>query len=228
MRYLLLFIVFFSLPVVYGFTSTKNNLPDYSELVVQGRISVILQEGTEFTEETKSSLSNEELEKLSFTKKGNQMIIKYSGVNFKELDITITLTIPTLEVIESKQGARISMDSKMRIKAPKISLSVFAGGIITGKFDVEAADVRIDQGGDMFLVGTAKQFICNVTTGGSIDAINFIASNCVAKVKMGGNITVQTKETLNATVFSGGTIRYKGNGVVTETIKLGGTIQKMN
>ena len=44
---------------------------------------------------------------------------------------------------------------------------------------------------------------------------------------MGGNITVHTRETLNATVFSGGTIRYRGSGVITETIKLGGTIQKL-
>ncbi len=224
--FLIIFTIFGVSPV-FGWVNQTKTLPSYVELIVQGRISVILQEGTTFSADIKSSLTEEDLDRLSFTSKGNQMIVKYNGVNFKELDITITMTVPTLEVIESKQGARISMMSSMRIKAPKISLSVFAGGVISGKFDVESADVRVDQGGDIFLVGTAKQFICTVTTGGSIDGINFIASNSVAKVKMGGNITVQTKETLNATVFSGGTIRYKGNGVVTETIKLGGTIQKL-
>ena len=115
----------------------------------------------------------------------------------------------------------------MRIRAPKIVLSAFAGGYISGKYDVELADVRVDQGGTINMVGTAKMFMCTVTTGGEIDAVNFIASNCVAKIKMGGNITVHTRETLNATVFSGRTIRYRGSGVITETIKLGGTIQKL-
>ena len=226
-RILILSLLVFTSSLVFGLENQKKTLPSFKDLVVQGRISVILQEGTDYTADIKSSLSEEDLNKLSFTSKGNEMIIKYIGVNFKELDITIVLTVPTVASIESNQGARVSLVSNMRIKAPKISLSAFAGGSISGKFDVESADVRVDQGGTINLVGTAKMFICTVTTGGEIDAVNFVASNCVAKVKMGGNIAVQTKETLNATVFSGGTIRYKGNGIVTETIKLGGTIQKM-
>ncbi len=226
-RYLFLTLLLMTTSIYYGMENQKKTLPSFKDLVVKGRISVILQEGTEYSADIKSSLSEEDLNKLSFTSKGNEMIIKYIGINFKELDITITLTVPTIESIESNQGARVSLMSNMRIKAPKISLSAFAGGYISGKFDVESAEVRVDQGGTINLVGTAKMFICTVTTGGEIDAVNFVASNCVAKVKMGGNITVQTKETLNATVFSGGLIRYKGNGIVTETIKLGGTIQKI-
>ena len=226
-RYLFLTLLLMTTSIYYGLENQKKTLPSFKDLVVKGRISVILQEGTEYSADIKSSLSEEDLNKLSFTSKGNEMIIKYIGINFKELDITITLTVPTIESIESNQGARVSLMSNMRIKAPKISLSAFAGGYISGKFDVELAEVRVDQGGTINLVGTAKMFICTVTTGGEIDAVNFVASNCVAKVKMGGNITVQTKETLNATVFSGGLIRYKGNGIVTETIKLGGTIQKI-
>ena len=226
-RLILILLTIIGVTPVFGMENQKKTLSSFKDLVVQGRISVILQEGTEYIADIKSSLSEEDLQKLSFNSKGDEMTIKYIGVNFKELDITITLTVPTIESIESNQGARVSMMSNMRVKAPKISLSAFAGGYISGKFDVESADVRVDQGGTINLVGTAKMFICTVTTGGEIDAISFVASNCVAKVKMGGNITVQTKETLNATVFSGGTIRYKGNGIVTETIKLGGTIQKI-
>jgi len=225
-RYLFLIFCSCTFSFLFGMENQKKTLPAFKELIVQGRISVILQEGTDYSADIKSSLSEEDLNKLSFTSRGNQMTIKYIGVNFKELDITITLTIPSVESIESNQGARVSL-SNMRIKSPKITLSAFAGGYISGKYDVELADVRVDQGGTINMVGTAKMFMCTVTTGGEIDAVNFIASNCVAKIKMGGNITVHTRETLNATVFSGGTIRYRGSGVITETIKLGGTIQKL-
>ncbi len=227
LRYIFLTLFMMISSLVFSLENQKKTLPSFKDLVVQGRISVILQEGTDFSADIKSSLSEEDLNKLTFINKGNEMIIKYVGVNFKELDITITLSVPTLESIEANQGARVSLMSNMRIKAPKIDLSVFAGGYISGKFDVESADVRVNQGGTINIIGTAKMFICTVTTGGEIDGVNFVASNCVAKVKMGGSITVQTKETLNATVFSGGTIRYKGNGIVTESIKLGGTIQKL-
>jgi len=225
-RFLILFFCLGSFSFLFGMENQKKTLPAFKDLVVQGRISVVLQEGTDFSAEIKSSLSEEDLNKLTFTSKGQSMIIKYIGINFKDLDIVITISIPTVESIESNQGARVSL-SNMRIKSPKIILSAFAGGAIFGKYDVELAEVRVDQGGTISLVGTAKMFLCTVTTGGEIDAVNFVASNCVAKIKMGGNITVHTRETLNASVFSGGTIRYRGSGVVTETIKLGGTIQKI-
>jgi hypothetical protein len=207
--------------------STSKNLPEFSELIVQGRISVILEEAKNYSADIKTSSPDIDLDKVTLINKGKQLIIRYAGVSIKELDVTITLHVPFLESIESKQGARISMASTMRIRSPKMHLSVFAGGVISAKIDVESADVKIDQGGDIFLVGTAKQLVCSVTTGGNLDAVNFVASNAVAKVRMGGTISIQTKETLNASVFSGGTIKYKGHGTVTETIKLGGTIQKM-
>jgi hypothetical protein len=227
MRKILMFLLFVAPTLVWANDIVKKNLSDYSELVVQGRIAVILEEGTGYTAEIKTKSPDVDIDKLSFISKGKQMIIKYAGVNLKEVDITITLKVPTLELIESRQGARISMSSTMRIRTPRMSISVFAGGVVSGKIDVESADVKVDQGGDIILVGTAKQLICNVTTGGSIDGFNFIASNTVAKVKLGGTISVFVKETLNASVFSGGTIRYKGSGTVTEKVTLGGAIEKV-
>lgn len=227
MKILAFLIAFTACLQAVAIDNIKKTLPDYSSLTVQGRISVVLEEGSAYTAEIKTSLGQEEVDKISFISKGNQMIVKYAGISLKEIEMTIHLQVPSLESIESRQGARISMASNMRIRNPKMSVSVFAGGVISGKIDVESAEVKVDQGGEIFLVGTAKQFICSVTTGGTIDALNFVASNCVAKVRMGGVISVFVKETLNANVFSGGTIRYKGNGTISEKITLGGTIEKI-
>jgi hypothetical protein len=227
MKLLIFILVLTASLQVFAIENVKKTLPEYSFLTVQGRISVVLEEGSAYSAEIKTSLSQEEVDKISFISKGNQMIIKYAGISLKEIDMTIYLQVPSLESIESKQGARISMASNMRIRNPKMFLSVFAGGVISGKIDVESAEIKVDQGGEIFLVGTAKQFICSITTGGTIDALNFVASNCVAKVRMGGLISVFVKETLNASVFSGGTIRYKGNGTISEKITLGGTIEKI-
>lgn len=205
----------------------KKNLSDYTQLIVQGRMAVILEEGKQYTAEIKIKSQDVDPEKIAFVSKGSQMIIKYTGLSLKELDMVIILKVPNLDLIESRQGARISMAANMRIKSPKITVNVFAGGVITGKFDVESADVNVDQGGDIVLVGTAKQFLANVTTGGSIDALSFISNNSVVKVRMGGNIIVNFRETLNASVFSGGVIKYRGNGTITEKISLGGTIEKL-
>jgi hypothetical protein len=205
----------------------KKNLSDFTQLIVQGRMAVILEEGKQYTAEIKIKSQDVDPEKIAFVSKGSQMIIKYTGLSLRELDMVIVLKVPNLDLIESRQGARISMASTMRIKSPKINVNVFAGGVITGKFDVDLADVNVDQGGDIVLVGTAKQLIANVTTGGSIDAVSFIANNGVVKVRMGGNITVNFRETLNASVFSGGVIKYRGSGTITEKITLGGSIEKL-
>ncbi len=205
----------------------KKNLSDYTQLIVQGRIPVILEEGKQYSAEIKIKSQDVDPDKIAFVSKGSQMIIKYTGLSLKELDMVIVLRVPNLDLIESRQGARISMSSNMRIKSPKIIINVFAGGVVTGKFDVESAEVNIDQGGDVVLVGTAKQFIGNVTTGGTIDAVSFISNNGVVKVRMGGSILVNFRETLNASVFSGGIIKYRGTGTITEKITLGGTIEKL-
>lgn len=205
----------------------KKNLSEYTQLIVQGRMAVIIEEGKQYTAEIKIKSQDIDPEKIAFVSKGSQMIIKYTGLSLKELDMVVVLKVPNLDLIESRQGARISMASNMRIKSPKIIVNIFAGGVITGKFDVESAEVNIDQGGDVVLVGTTKQFIANVTTGGSIDAISFISNNGVVKVRMGGTILVNFKETLNASIFSGGIIKYRGNGTLTQKITLGGTIEKL-
>ena len=205
----------------------KKNLSDYTQLIVQGRIAVILEEGKQYSAEIKIKSQDIDPDKITFVSKGNQMIIKYTGLTLRELDMVIVLKVPSIDLIESRQGARISMASNMRIKSPKIIVNVFAGGVITGKFDVESAEVNINQGGDIVLVGTTKQLIGNVTTGGNIDAVSFIANNGVVKVRMGGSILVHFRETLNASVFSGGVIKYRGNGTLTEKISLGGTIEKL-
>jgi hypothetical protein len=205
----------------------KKNLSDYTQLIVQGRMAVILEEGKQYTAEIKIKSQDVDPEKIAFVSKGSQMIIKYTGLSLKELDMVIVLRVPNLDLIESRQGARISMSASMRIKSPKIVVNVFAGGVVTGKFDVELAEVNVDQGGDIVLVGTSKQLIANVTTGGNIDALSFISNNSVVKVRMGGSIIVNFRETLNASVFSGGIIKYRGNGTITEKISLGGTIEKL-
>lgn len=205
----------------------KKNLSDYTQLIVQGRIAVILEEGKLYSAEIKIKSQDIDPDKIAFVSKGNQMIIKYTGLTLRELDMVIVLKVPSIDLIESRQGARISMASNMRIKSPNIIVNVFAGGVITGKFDVESAEVNINQGGDIVLVGTTKQLIGNVTTGGNIDAVSFIANNGVVKVRMGGSILVHFRETLNASVFSGGVIKYRGNGTLTEKISLGGTIEKL-
>lgn len=205
----------------------KKNLSEYTQLIVQGRMAVIIEEGKQYTAEIKIKSQDIDPEKIAFVSKGSQMIIKYTGLSLKELDMVVVLKVPNLDLIESRQGARISMASNMRIKSPKIIVNIFAGGVITGKFDVESAEVNIDQGGDVVLVGTTKQFIANVTTGGSIDAVSFISNNGVVKVRMGGTILVNFKETLNASIFSGGIIKYRGNGTLTQKITLGGTIEKL-
>lgn len=224
---LILFTLTFTIFDVKADEIIKKNLSDYTQLIVQGRIPVILEEGKQYSAEIKIKSQDVDPEKIAFVSKGNQMIIKYTGLTLKELDMVIVLKVPNLDLIESRQGARISMAANMRIKSPKITVNVFAGGVVTGKFDVESAEANVDQGGDIVLVGTAKQFIGNVTTGGSIDAISFIANNGVVKVRMGGSIIVNFRETLNASVFSGGLIKYRGNGTLTEKITLGGTIEKL-
>ena len=52
--------------LVWANDIVKKNLSDYSELVVQGRIAVILEEGTGYTAEIKTKSPDVDIDKLSF------------------------------------------------------------------------------------------------------------------------------------------------------------------
>ncbi len=56
-RFLFLILCSCTFSLLFGMENQKKTLPSFKYLEVQGRISVILQEGTDFSAEIKSSLS---------------------------------------------------------------------------------------------------------------------------------------------------------------------------
>ena len=57
--------------------------------------------------------------------------------------------------------------------------------------------------------------------------MSLVAKKVDAQINLGGEIICYAEEILKASVSGGGTISYTGPAEVTESIKLGGTIEKM-
>ena len=221
----LLFLISFK-----GFSSDTifKVLPEFSKLKIQGRLVVILEIGTDYKAELRASSAEVDLNKVAFNNKGDEMLVKYSGLTLKGPGVQLVITIPSLNQIDVSMGAKVSVQSRHILKTATLELNVSGGGVIIGALDVELLTASIDGGGDVILSGATKQLIASVLTGGTIDGFNLITNNASAKVKLGGNVNVNVKETLNASVFSGGIISYKGSPALTQKVSLGGLIQKVN
>lgn len=208
-------------------SAQERQLLAFKTISVQGRMHVDILPGTEYRMETIVKSSEIDLNKLSLTYKGDELVIKYSGGSLKNLPLDLVIHLPELSGIEAKQGAMIKVDSKLSLKGAKVYLRAFAGSTIYADINSDWAEFRIDQGGDIFATGTVGQLESKVTTGGNIYAAKIQCKRANAEIKFGGYIDVNTTDALQATVTSGGTIRYKGTGQVIEKISLGGKIEKM-
>jgi hypothetical protein len=218
-----LFLAFFALQA----TAQDRQLLAFKTLSVQGRMHVDVVPGTEFRMETIAHGEGIDLNKLSLTYKGEELVIKYSGGSLKNLQLDLIIHAPALSGIESRQGAIIKVDPKLSMKGTKVYLRAFAGSEIFADVTSDWAEFKIDQGGNIFATGTVGQLECKVTTGGNIYAAKMQCKRASAEIKFGGYIDINTTDALEANVTSGGTIRYKGTGQVIEKISLGGKIEKM-
>lgn len=208
-------------------SAQDRQLLAFKTISVQGRMHVDIVPGTAYHMETIAQSTDIDLNKLSLTYKGEQLVIKYSGGSLKNLQLNLVVHVPELSGIEARQGAMIKVDPKLSLKGAKVYLRAFAGSTIYADVNADWAEFRIDQGGDIFATGTIGQLESRVTTGGNIYAAKIQCKRASAEIKFGGYIDVNTTDALEATVTSGGTIRYKGSGQVIEKISLGGKIEKM-
>ena len=109
-----------------------------------------------------------------------------------------------------------------------MTLFVNAGGKIDAKINTNNLSAKVSSGGSIHVDGKVEHLVADVNAGGIIGASFLLVETCDATVQMGGEIILNIKQGLNATVKAGGVISYKGNPEeLSKSIKLGGTIEKL-
>lgn len=168
------------------------------------------------------------IDNLEFSYKNKTLTIKYQGSFVKEIPLQLTLNYnKPIASIEARRGVILTVESAGNFDEPVKYYAENGSKVLINQVYADFVEAHITKGGSIRINGEAKNFQPRINAGGTIASVSLKTKHVIAKVSMGGEIICAPIETLDATIFSGGSINYKGSPKVTESITFGGKIEQL-
>lgn len=206
----------------------SKKLDAFHALAIQGRMQVFLTQGAEYKVEANVNDEEVDMENLIFSNKDGALKIRYQGGAFKDVDLVLTIYVPSGIDLEANQGVEIRTKGSFVLAKDELKLECFAGGKMAVSVQSKKVTSSIHQGGSIRITGYTLDLDASVFTGGTIATTSLHANTVHAKVNMGGEIITSAIDLLDAYVGSGGTISYKGEPKkIEQKVVLGGKIEKL-
>ncbi len=149
------------------------------------------------------------------------------GNYFHKKSVKVYVTYTRLEKISASSAANVFSEGV--IKSGNIGINVSSAANI--EVTLESEDVLVDasSAGDVVLEGKARSLEIEASSAGDIDAYNLESEKVSARVSSAGSAKVNVTKELQAHASSGGSIRYRGNPIKTNTeSSSGGSVKKTN
>lgn len=180
------------------------------------------------SKENKVVTSGTHWAKVAVVQKGNLLklrlpIDKFLGGKGTFVEVYFNSEV---RVIDANEESRVVYEDKG--KRDRIEIKAQEGGQIylTGKFTQLVA--KAVTGGSLFVEGATEYQDIRISTGGLMQAKDFLADYTTVRVYAGGRAEVHSKDYLGAEVRAGGTIRVYGDPLKMDEKKfIGGTIERV-
>ncbi|HTE26537.1 head GIN domain-containing protein [Flavitalea sp.] len=130
-----------------------------------------------------------------------------------------------IDDIHVSSGATVKIDGKL--KSPELGIDVSSGANFKGEINADRLVVDQSSGSVVDISGAAGILKVEGSSGSVFNGYDLTVENGEADISSGGLIHVTVNKELSAEASSGGSISYKGNGVI-RNIKTGsgGSVQK--
>lgn len=142
-------------------------------------------------------------------------------------DVKVYVTYVTLDRISASSASNVFSDGVIRAE----SLDIQASSAADLELSVEANTVTVhaSSAADVVLEGAAKSVSADASSSGDIDAYGLQAETANASSSSAGSIKLSVSSSLEAKASSGGSVRYRGNPMRTNThSSSGGSVKKAN
>lgn len=142
-------------------------------------------------------------------------------------DVKVYVTYVTLDRISASSASNVFSDGVIRAE----SLDIQASSAADMELSVEANTVTVhaSSAADVVLEGAAKSVSADASSSGDIDAYGLQAETANASSSSAGSIKLSVSSSLEAKASSGGSVRYRGNPMRTNThSSSGGSVKKAN
>jgi Putative auto-transporter adhesin, head GIN domain len=141
--------------------------------------------------------------------------------------VKVYVTYVLLEKISASSASNVFSEGV--IKSGTLGISASSGASIEVKLESDVVNVEVSSAGDAVLEGKAKTVEIEASSAGVVDAYNLESEKVAATASSGGEARINVTHALDAHASSGGSIRYRGNPLKTNTeSSSGGSVKKTN
>ena len=189
-------------------------------------IDVYLKKGDK--ESVKVEATGTELSNVLTEVNGTTLKIHMRDWNYRgKKSVKVYVTYTRLDKISASSASNIFSEGS--IKSESMEINVSSAGSVEVTLDAESVTVDASSAGDAVLEGKAKSLEIEASSAGDIDAYNLESEIVNARVSSAGSAKISVSKELEAHASSGGSIRYRGNPLKTNTdSSSGGSVKKTN
>mgnify|MGYP002395667149 CR=1 FL=1 len=207
MRYILSALLVFSVLLTFAQSAENREIESFDKIEVFGNIKVEMKQGE--TESLWLKTKNIDLSDVETEVKDRKLKINTKSNLFEdEAEVIVKLTYVKLREISSNASAEIKILDK--IKGDKLFATATSGGRILMEVDLNAIELKSNQGAHIDIKGKCKVQESFINTGGVLAAAEFRCKEVYIKMNTGGKAEVVADEKIEANVNTGANLSFFG------------------
>lgn len=203
----------------------------FTAISVTDGIDLYLSSGS--TESIAVSFSEAKFEEKFKTVVDNGVLKIYyesEGMNWgtnKKRQLKAYVSFKTLEKLTASGGASVKLTSNADFN--KLNMKVTSGARFEGRLKATELDIDQNSGSFVEISGSTDKLTIDISSGADFKGYELSSTYCDAKATSGGTARITIEKELNAKANSGGSVHYKGQGVVKDLdVNSGGVVKKSN
>ncbi|MBL0357951.1 MAG: DUF2807 domain-containing protein [Chitinophagaceae bacterium] len=135
------------------------------------------------------------------------------------------VSFKNLDRLKASSGADVKTKSVLTLD--NLQLSFSSGAQFNGEVNITSLEVAQSSGSEITTTGKADHLKTDLSSGAVFKGFDLAVNFCEAKASSGAEVRITVNKELAAKANSGGSIRYKGEGVVKDiNIHSGGSVKR--
>jgi hypothetical protein len=135
------------------------------------------------------------------------------------------VSFKNLESLKASSGSEVKTKSLLTLDNLKMNFS--SGAQFNGEVDIKTLEVSENSGAGVNVTGKAENLKTDLNSGAIFKGYDLSVNYCDAKVTSGAEVRITVNKELAAKANSGGSIKYKGEGVVKDiNVNSGGSVKR--
>jgi len=216
--------------VVNDANAEKRTLSSgFSAIQVSDGIEVFLTQGGE--ESVAVSASDQKyMERFKTEVKDGTLRIYYDSKSMvwnsnEKRKLRAYVSFKNIDNLKASSGSDIRAKSVLKLESLKMHFS--SGAQFNGEVNITQLDVSENSGAEVNVTGTAENLKTDLNSGAMFKGFDLAVNFCDAKASSGAEVRITVNKELAAKANSGGSIKYKGEGVVKDiNVNSGGSVKK--